>query len=60
MLKGFLVAMHDLPAEIRIEISGVPKHLQKAADTLLCLVLSLLLHVDIFVGLVQMSKYFVH
>jgi hypothetical protein len=46
VLKSALLTMHHISLEVRVEVGGVPKDLQEAADALLSLILSLLLNID--------------
>lgn len=56
VVERFLVSMDNFTAEIGVEISRVPKDFKEAANTFFCLILSLFLHIDSLVGLIQVFE----
>lgn len=60
VLDGLLVAVNDFSTEVGVKVCGVAEYLQVATDTLLSLVLSFLLHVDVLVLLVEVGEDAVH
>lgn len=56
VVEGLLVTVDDLSTEIRVEICRVAQNFEEAANTLFSLILSFLLHIDTFMGLVEVLE----
>jgi len=46
VLQGFLIAVNDFTAKVRVKISWIAENFEKTANSFLSLVLGLLLHVN--------------
>ena len=56
MLEGAFLSVDNIAAVVGVEVAGVAKDFEEAANTLLGLFLRLFLHVDGLMGVIQMSE----
>ena len=56
VLEGAFLSMDNITAVVRVEVAGIAEDFEETANTLLSLFLSLFLHVNRLMCVVQVSK----
>ena len=56
VLECAFLSIDDIAAIVRIEVAGIAQNFQESTDTLLCLLLRLLLHVNRLMGVVEIGE----